>query len=155
MLNNDMKKELLETEVIDLFVAENFTDVLSINFTEKKVSTTKGTFDIDMADEDISIKVKELEAQAKVDDDLNKLNQKRNKELQGFIIDDIFMNKEIIKDMAVKFTTLANDKKARWIDKNNNVVEFTKAQLGTLVSKGTDKIEEIYFKYRTLKDQAV
>jgi hypothetical protein len=81
------------------------------------------------------------------------LNQQRDKELKGFTIDNIFLNKEIIKDMAVKYTTLGDDEKAHWIDLDNKVVELTKAELGVLVKQGTDKVEAIYFKYRQLKDE--
>jgi len=81
------------------------------------------------------------------------LNYKRNNELKGFTIDNIFLNKEIIKDMAVKFTTLGDDEKAHWIDVDNQVVELTKAELGALVKQGTEKVEAIYFKYRQLKDE--
>ena len=82
-----------------------------------------------------------------------KLNKDRANELKGFIIDNIFLNKEIIKDMAVKFTTLGDDEKAHWIDVDNQVVELTKAELGALVKQGTEKVEAIYFKYRQLKDE--
>ena len=81
------------------------------------------------------------------------LDTQRDNELKGFIIDNIFLNKEIIKDMAVKFTTLGDDEKARWIDVNNKEVELSKAELGALVKQGTDKVEAIYFKYRQLKDE--
>jgi len=81
------------------------------------------------------------------------LNNQRDDELKGFIIDNIFLNKEIIKDMAVKFTTLGDDEKAHWIDVDNQVVELTKAEFGALVKQGTEKVEAIYFKYRQLKDE--
>ena len=81
------------------------------------------------------------------------LDEQRAEKLKGFVIDNIFLNKEVIKDMAVKYTTLADHAKAKWIDVDNNIVEFTKAELGALVKKGTDRVEAIYFKYRQLKDK--
>jgi hypothetical protein len=83
----------------------------------------------------------------------NNLNIQRDQELKGFIFDNIFLNKEIIKDMAVKFTTMADAEIAKWIDINNQKVELTKAELGVLVKKGTQTVEDIYFKYRALKDK--
>lgn len=81
------------------------------------------------------------------------LDTQRDNELKGFTVDNIFLNKEIIKDMAVKFTTLADNEVAHWIDLDNKTVELSKEALGGLVKKGTQKVEEIYFKYRALKDK--
>jgi hypothetical protein len=81
------------------------------------------------------------------------LNKQRDQELKGFIINDIFINKEIIYDMSVVYNTLGDDEKVNWIDINNNQIELTKDELGALILEGRKKIEEIYFKYRKLKDE--
>lgn len=83
------------------------------------------------------------------------LNQMRDKELGLFIIDNIEMNEDIIYKMSIKYNTIADNEKIKWIDANNKVVEFTKANFGQLIKKGTAKVEEIYFKYRQLKDKAL
>ena len=83
------------------------------------------------------------------------LNKQRDKELKLFIIDNIEMNEDIIYKMSVKYNTTTGTDKIKWINADNNIVEFTKQDFGALIKKGTDKIEEIYFKYRQLKDKAL
>lgn len=83
------------------------------------------------------------------------LNLARDKELQGFEIDNIFINEEIIKTMAVQFNIADDTEIIQWIDEDNQTVEFSKADFGGLIKKGVQKVKEIYFKYRNLKDQVV
>ena len=83
------------------------------------------------------------------------LNQQRDKELKLFIIDNIEMNEDIIYKMSVKYNTTTGTDKIKWINADNNIVEFTKQDFGALIKKGTEKVEEIYFKYRQLKDKAL
>jgi len=143
-------KELLEVEVIEKFVTENFIDVLSINFTDKKVITKDGVFDIPITNDEIETKVKELEAKAKVDNAKQELNAQRDKELEGFTIDGIFMNEKILGAMSVELGVATGD--IEWIDVNNKTVTFTKTKFAKLVKDGSAKVKEIYFRYRKLKD---
>ena len=83
------------------------------------------------------------------------INQQRDKELKLFIIDNVEMNEDIIYKMSVKYNTASNTDKIKWIDADNKVVEFNKADFGALIKKGAQKVEEIYFKYRRLKDKAL
>jgi len=57
--------------------------------------------------------------------------------------------------MAVKYNTTTDDEKIHWIDADNKIIEFTKAEFGNLIKKGTKKVEEIYFKHRRLKDEVL
>jgi len=84
---------------------------------------------------------------------IRELNKKRDKELQGFVLDDIFMNEDVIKTMAVAYNVATDDEIIQWIDINNQVVDFSKVDFGALIKQGSTKVKEIYFKYRQLKDQ--
>lgn len=83
----------------------------------------------------------------------NKLNLQRNNELKGFIIDNILMNEDTIKTMAVSFNIATDDEQIEWIDIENKVVAFNKTDFGALIKKGSNKVKEIYFRYRKLKDE--
>ena len=83
----------------------------------------------------------------------DELNRERNNELQGFVIDDIFMNEDVIKTMAVAYNVATDDETIQWIDINNKIVDFSKVDFGALIKQGSNKVKEIYFKYRQLKDQ--
>jgi hypothetical protein len=112
-----------------------------------------GSIDIGLIEQISDEEYEEMAKKSFIEFTKNNLNIQRDQELKGFIFDNIFLNKEIIKDMAVKFTTMADDEIAKWIDINNQKVELTKAELGILVKKGTQTVEDIYFKYRALKDK--
>lgn len=77
----------------------------------------------------------------------------RDKELEGFVIDDIYANENIIKMMAVKFNVAQEKEQINWIDINNQTKTFTKEEFGLLIKTCAEKIEQIYFKYRKLKDE--
>lgn len=84
------------------------------------------------------------------------LNISRDKELvEGFVIDGIFLNEEIIKTMAVAYTITPSGQTIDWIDVNNNPVKLTKEKMQRLIAQGSQKVKEIYFKYRQLKDEAL
>jgi len=80
------------------------------------------------------------------------LDKQRDKELQGFIVDDIFMNEDVIKTMLVAYNVAVDDEIIQWIDINNQVVDFSKTNFGALIKQGSTKVKDIYFKYRKLKD---
>jgi hypothetical protein len=86
------------------------------------------------------------------DEQIAELNRQRDDELRGFVIDNIYMNEELIKTMAVKYNVTLDDEVVKWIDVNNAIVEYTKADFGSLIKQGVGKVETIYFKYRELKD---
>ena len=83
----------------------------------------------------------------------NELDAKRDKELSGFVISDIAMNENIIKTMAVQFNIAEDDETIEWIDINNQTVTFSKVEFGGLIKQGSQKVKEIYFKYRALKNK--
>jgi hypothetical protein len=56
--------------------------------------------------------------------------------------------------MAVKFNVMADTDTANWIDIANFKVTLSKGEFGALIAQGTAKIEEIYLRYRQLKDNA-
>lgn len=84
------------------------------------------------------------------------LNQKRAEELKtGVVASDVFMNEDIIKTMAVQHNIAKTDEVIEWIDVNNQTVTFSKADFGALIKQGSQKVKEIYFKYRALKDDLI
>jgi hypothetical protein len=87
-----------------------------------------------------------------VDEQIAELNRQRDDELRGFVIDNIYMNEELIKTMAVKYNVTLDDEVVKWIDVNNAIVEYTKADFGSLIKQGVGKVETIYFRFRELKD---
>jgi hypothetical protein len=87
-----------------------------------------------------------------VDEQIAELNRQRDDELSGFVIDNIYMNEELIKTMAVKYNVTLDDEVVKWIDVNNAIVEYTKADFGSLIKQGVEKVETIYFRFRELKD---
>jgi len=82
------------------------------------------------------------------------LNAQRDKELEELTINNISCTESNMFKMAVKFNVMADTDTVNWIDIDNNQVSFNKAELGALIAQGTAKIEEIYFGYRQLKDNA-
>jgi hypothetical protein len=86
------------------------------------------------------------------DEQIAELNRQRDDELRGFVIDNIYMNEELIKTMAVKYNVTLDDEVVKWIDVNNAIVEYTKADFGSLIKQGVEKVETIYFRFRELKD---
>lgn len=87
------------------------------------------------------------------EDERRYLNLKRDAELKGFVIDDILISEDILKTMSIKFSLLNENEKVVWIDINNVNKEFTKTEFADLIKLSSQKIEEIYFKYRKLKDE--
>jgi len=82
------------------------------------------------------------------------LNQARTKELKaGLVVSDVFMNEDIIKTMAVQHNIATDDEVIEWIDINNQTVTFSKVDFGALIKAGSQKVKEIYFKYRALKNE--
>jgi len=81
------------------------------------------------------------------------LNSNRDKELSGFVISGVAMNEDIIKTMAVQFNIAEDDETIEWIDINNQTVTFSKVEFGGLIKQGSQKVKEIYFKYRALKNK--
>ena len=84
---------------------------------------------------------------------VRELNNQRDKELKGFVIDSIFMNEDVIKTMTVAYNIATDNETIQWIDVNNQVVDFSKADFGALIKQGSTKVKEIYFRYRKLKDE--
>lgn len=91
--------------------------------------------------------------QVKNDKSKGELDKKRDEELKGFEIDSFFLNKEIIKDMAVAHSVMGEGLKTQWINNSNEIVAMTKEEMGNIIKKGTKKVAEIYFKYRIEKDK--
>lgn len=83
------------------------------------------------------------------------LDSKRDNELKGFVISNVFMNENIIRTMAVQHNIATDDEVIEWIDINNQTVTFNKVDFGALIISGSQKVKEIYFKYRALKDDLI
>jgi len=83
-----------------------------------------------------------------------KLNAQRDEELQELTISNISCTESNVFKMTVKFNVMADTDIANWIDIDNQRVSFSKGEFGMLIAQGTAKIEEIYFRYRQLKDNA-
>jgi len=82
------------------------------------------------------------------------LNAQRDKELQELTINNISCTESNVLKMAVKFNVMADTDTANWIDIANFKVTLSKGEFGALIAQGTAKIEEIYLRYRQLKDNA-
>ena len=87
-----------------------------------------------------------------VDEQIAELNKQRDAELSGFVIDNIYINEELLKTMAVKHSFAEDDEVIQWIGADNTIVKLNKADFGSLIKQGIVKVETIYFKYRELKD---
>jgi len=94
----------------------------------------------------------EVDKQAKKENYIIELSQQRDEELNSIIINNILINEKIINTMQVELNATEDNEKIEWIDKDNKIVKFTKAQFEALIKKGILKIKAIYFKYRKLKD---
>ncbi len=119
-------------------------------------SIEKNTINSDAYKEELNnlgLTTDDVDIKKDIDFAIDELNQQRDKELKGFVIDNIFMNEDIIKTMAVAYNIAADNETIEWIDINNKVVKFTKADFGALIKQGSNKVKEIYFKYRNLKDE--
>lgn len=86
---------------------------------------------------------------------IDALNVDRDEELKGFVLDDIYMNEDLIKTMFIEYSISTDNDTIFWININNSVVEFTKDDFLLLIKKGKDKVKEIYFNYRFLKDGVI
>jgi hypothetical protein len=82
------------------------------------------------------------------------LNAQRDKELRELTINNISCTESNVFKMAVKFNVMADTDTANWIDIANFKVTLSKGEFGALIAQGTAKIEEIYLRYRQLKDNA-
>ena len=133
------------TEIIDLYS-------LAVKYVIGEYPNNNNKNKIIKKQKEIKNKWTKLEAQAKKDSLKQELNQKRNDELKSFVINDIFMNEEQIKTMAVVYNITDSSESIEWINISNQVVSFTKADFGALIKQGSQKIKEIYFRYRKLKD---
>jgi len=107
--------------------------------------------EIEIDKDRVEQKISELKLQQKIDE----LNRQRDKELEGFVIDGIYLNKEYIKDLSIKHSLLKDSEKAKWITADNKETLLTKEQIESLIKQGSERIEEIYFKYRKLKDEVL
>jgi len=106
--------------------------------------------------EQIFLKMKELVKIANVEKEKISLNVQRNEELKiGVVVSDVFMNEDIIKTMSVNYDMALADEVIDWIDINNKTVTFNKFDFGVLIKSGSQKVKEIYFKYRALKDDLI
>lgn len=83
------------------------------------------------------------------------LNVERDAELELFIVDNIAMNEDLLKTMSVAHTMALDTENIEWIGYDNAKVILTKEEFGALIRLGVDKIKEIYFRYRQLKDEAI
>jgi len=83
---------------------------------------------------------------------IEELNTKRNQELEWFIIDDLYINQEELIKMDFVHRYTLDTEKVVWINTHNNLVEITKASFQTTIQKWLQKVQEIIFKYRTLKN---
>jgi len=81
------------------------------------------------------------------------LNTKRDKELKTLIINNISCTESNLFKMAVKHSVLPESGTVNWIDIDNNTVEMSKDELGQLIGMGAGAVEEIYLRYRQLKDE--
>ena len=102
---------------------------------------------------DLELTLQDVDFVLNIEDEKNALDAKRDKELSGFVISDIAMNENIIKTMAVQFNIAEDDETIEWIDINNQTVTFSKVEFGGLIKQGSQKVKEIYFKYRALKNK--
>lgn len=96
--------------------------------------------------------MKNIEDQEKRDKK-NKLNLSKEKELNNLVINNISCSVSSLFMMAVKYSVVPSDGTITWIGADNTPVVMTKDEFGQLISKGTEAIEEIYFRYRKLKDK--
>ena len=116
------------------------------------VTNTEDSFIVNWENWEIEVDKKKILSKYKKRIKIEELNNKRKKELQGFVIDNIFFTENILKTMAVKYSISSDDELINWIWVNNKIIQLTKAELWELIKKGSDRIQEIYFKYRKLKD---
>ena len=68
-----------------------------------------------------------------------------NKKLEGFLIEGIFINKEVVKDMSVKFITMKDGDEASWITNNGENIVLSKKKLESIIKEGVSQIELFYF----------
>jgi len=83
---------------------------------------------------------------------IEELNTQRNQELEWFIIDDLYMNQEELIKMDFVLRHTPDTEKVVWINIHNNLVEITKVSFQTTILKWLQKVQEIIFKYRELKN---
>jgi len=96
-----------------------------------------------------------MESEFNMSKKIKKLNDDRYKELNSFTLNDILMNENLVKTMAVRYSVLEDDDVINWINIHNQKVQFTKVELGMAIKNATLEIEKIYFKYRSLKDEVI
>ena len=81
------------------------------------------------------------------------LDSQRDEELRGFVIDNIFYNENIIFSMSVSYNISLDIDSIEWIGHDNQLLTFSKSDFGDLIKLGSQRVKEIYFKYRQLKDK--
>lgn len=86
---------------------------------------------------------------------LSQLNQERDTELKNIFIDGILCTEELLKTMSVKYAITSDVGVFNWINVNNETVTLSKEEFGLLIAQGVAKVEEIYFRYRRLKDEVL
>ena len=138
---------MLDTEI-------NIADIIADELWHNNfsITTTEDSFIINWDNWEIEVDKDKILSEYKKRIKIEELNNKRNKELTGFVIDNIFLTEDILKTMAVKYSISSDDELINWIWVDNKIIQLTIAELWELIKKGSDKIWEIYFKYRNLKD---
>ena len=138
---------MLDTEI-------NIADIIADELWHNNfsITTTEDSFIINWDNWEIEVDKDKILSEYKKRIKIEELNNKRNKELKGFVIDNIFLTEDILKTMAVKYSISSDDELINWIWIDNEIIQLTIAELWELIKKGSDKIWEIYFKYRMLKD---
>ena len=86
---------------------------------------------------------------------LRDLDRLRGIDLEGFVIDNVFMNEELIKTMMAQHTFTPDGENIEWIGDDNSILVFTKEDFGLLIKQGISNIKDIYFKYRKAKDGVI
>lgn len=81
------------------------------------------------------------------------LTKKRDKELDNLVIDNVLCDANSVNKISIRHSLMSDTDKAKWISKDNQVIEFSKSELHTLLEKSAASIEEIYMRYRLLKDK--
>jgi len=86
---------------------------------------------------------------------LDDLNERRKEELELFFIDNVALNEDIIKTMAVAYVVASDADTIDWIAVDNSLVSYSKDEFGLLIREASNNVKKIYFKYRVLKDNII
>ena len=127
---------------LDVINVEDFDEVFEYKLIDGSLQKTKKIVD------------KNFKNAVDLDNKKRLFDFSRDEELKtGVVISDVFMNEDIIKTMAVQHNIATDDEVIEWIDINNQTVTFSKVDFGALIKAGSQKVKEIYFKYRALKNE--